>query len=215
MVLAILWPEIALACGGDMPEPPPNEVNGVVLRSVFDIPFEDVTILDIYDQIYYSKYEANQIVCRSTYVYEEGELVPLVMWAVWYRPGILVSQDAECVDSKKFPKTVDSWVKQDYRWLGSGNEPHPSLVWLWGWKENHTLPDSTFEWCRAKSFSYAYFSEDGEGEMVWGDITPNSVFKFKLVDASALVSRDVVCTSNQKIYSRWLQTPGWNIVNIK
>lgn len=214
LLLTLALPGLVQACFE-----PPQIVGGVELQSIFTVEFEDGLIQDVYGDIYYGPYDANQIVCRANYIYEEDEkvlkLIPLVVWSVWYRPGLLVSKDAECIDTKKFPSLTDDWHKAGYRWLGSGVEPHPELIWLWQWKETKTLPSATFKWCRARKFSYVSYGQSGTGEASWGEIFQMALFDYSDAEESlGLVSRDVVCTKDIEVYSKWLKVPGWKFVSI-
>lgn len=191
-------------------------VDGVELQTIFNVAFEESLIQDVYGQINYGKYEPNQIVCRATYIYEEDKqvfkLIPLVMWSVWYRPGLQVSMDTECQDTRKKPWITSDWYNSGYRWLGSGVEPHPELIWLWQYRETKTLPEASFTWCKAKKMAFVNYDQ---GEANWSDVFKNAIFEYTAADDnSALVSRDVSCTSDQSLFSKWMGRSEWSFVDI-
>lgn len=198
---------------------PDVTVNGVKLKTIFKVSFGKGKISDVYNQIYYGRYAPNQIVCRANWIAdsetEGGKLVlnQLVSWSVWYRPGLMVSEDAQCVDTSTSPRVTTSWYNQGYRSIGSGTEPHMSLTWVGQMIDIKKVGKGT-KWCKAASFAYASFNGV---DYSWGK-TPLKKAVFQLTPALekwALTSRDIECTSDVKTYDTWLRTPGWSFVNIK
>ncbi len=190
-------------------------ISGVKLGTVMNVRLNSTTkIADVYNKIYWGGITPNQIVCRAEWVGNEGKLEQKVSWSVWYRPGIMVSR-AVCVDTLKNPGITSSWWKQGYRSLGSGSEPHMSLIWLTQWTQiQKGYPKSVpYKWCRASSFSFATRQD---GDVVWGKIIRKAVFDYNPASrANALVSRDIVCTNDIKTYSKWINTPGWSFIFVK
>ena len=195
-------------------------VSGVRLTSIMKIRLSSTTkIGDIYNNIYYKGIAPNQIVCRALWIGDENDtkLASRVMWSVWYRPGMMVSGDTECVDTLKKPWVTNSWWKQGYRSLGSGTEPHMSLLWLTQWtqiqKGYNPKSVPTYKWCKVSAFSFATWQK---GDVVWGKVYQKAVFDYEQAsNALALVSRDIVCTNDVKTYSRWMKTPGWSFVFVE
>ena len=190
-------------------------VQGQKLGTIMNVKFGTKKVRDVYNDIYYGPFEPNQIVCRSTWYYDENtpKPVPMVMWSVWYRPSAMVAKTGtECIDSTAKPQVTDRWFKQGFRWLGSGTEPHMELLWLdhWtaiqkGFRESVT---PTYKWCKAASFSYA---QNMLSDAKWTEIKSKAVFDYTAASSAwALVSRDATCTSDVKIYSKWMKTPGWS-----
>ena len=194
---------------------PDTTVSGVRLTSVMNIRLNSSErIRDVYNLIYYSpRFEPNQIVCRTAWYYDENtsKIVPTVMWSVWYRPSAMVSKiGTECVDTKVDKKFLDNWAKKGYRWLGSGVEPHMHLQWLNAWVQTQRAIIPSYTWCKAAGFSYVKWST---GE--WTKVHSKAVFDYNsAIMASALISRDVTCTSDASLYGKWMRTPGWSYVFI-
>ena len=192
-------------------------ISGVKLGTVMNVRFGRGTIADVYNDIYYKGVGPNQIVCKSDWIENEGRLEQKVTWSVWYRPGMMVSRDTECVDTLKKPWVTNSWWKQGYRSLGSGTEPHMSLLWLTQWtqiqKGYNPKSVPTYKWCKVSAFSFATRQD---GDVAWGKVYQKAVFDFKSAyNALALVSRDIVCTNDVKTYSRWMKTPGWSFIFVE
>jgi hypothetical protein len=198
---------------------PDITAQGQKLGTIMNVKYKRVQIRDVYNDIYYRGVEPNQIVCRSTWYFDENtsKAVPTVMWSVWYRPSAMVSKlGTECVDTKVEKKFLDKWAKQGYRWLGSGTEPHMGLLWLGHWTEIQKgySPSKApmYKWCKALEFSYA---QNMSSETIWTEIYKKSVFDYtQASSALALVSRDVTCTGDVKVYGKWMRTPGWSYVFI-
>ena len=189
-------------------------MNGVRLTSVMNVKYGRGQIRDVYNSIYYNGIEPNQIVCRTSWYADENnsnKIVPMVMWSVWYRPSAMVSKiGTECVDTKVDKKFLDTWAKKGYRVLGSGVEPHMHLQWLNAWVQTQRAIIPSYTWCKAAGFSYVKWSA---GE--WTKVHSKAVFDYNsAIMASALISRDVTCTSDASLYGKWVRTPGWSYILI-
>ena len=188
---------------------PDITVQGQKFGTIMNVKYKRVQIRNVYNDIYYRGVEPNQIVCRSTWYFDENtsKAVPTVMWSVWYRPSAMVSKiGTECVDTKIDKKFVDTWTKKGYRWLGSGVEPHMHLQWLSAWVQYQRAIMPSYTWCKAAGFSYVKWTT---GE--WTKVYSKAVFDYNTaIMASALISRDVTCTSDASLYGKWMRTPGWS-----
>ena len=193
-------------------------ISGVKLGTVMNVRLNSTTkIADVYNKIYWGGITPNQIVCKTDWMGDENDtkLATRVMWSVWYQPGAMVALNTECVDTLQKPWVTNSWYMQGYRWLGSGYEPHKSLIWLTQWTQiQKGYPKSVpYKWCRASSFSFAARQD---GDVAWGKVYQKAVFDYEQAsNALALVSRDVTCTSDTITYSRWVKTPGWSFIFVK
>ena len=194
---------------------PDITVQGIKLQTIMKAKFGKKRVMDVYNDIYYRGIEPNQIVCRSTWYFDENlsKAVPTVIWSVWYRPSAMVSRiGTSCVDTKVDKNFVDTWSKQGYRWLGSGVEPHMHLQWMNMWDSFQKKTD--VKWCKAGEMSYWETRHDS---WPW-PVHKKAVFEHNAaIMANALVSRDITCTSDVKTYGKWMRTPGWGYVfiNIK
>lgn len=188
-------------------------VSGVRLTNIMNVRYSQGKISDIYNKIYYTDIQPNQIICKSSWMLDEktGKIAPTVMWSVWYRPGAMVSKiGTECVDSLAKPWIILQWFNQGYRWLGSGVEPHMHLQWLNSWVQYQRAIMPSYTWCKAAGFSYVKWTT---GE--WTKVYSKAVFDYNAaIMASALISRDVTCTSDASLYGKWMRTPGWSYVFI-
>lgn len=191
---------------------PDTKVSGVQLTSVMNVKYGRGQIRNVYNSIYYNGIDPNQIVCSTSWYADENnpsKIVPKVMWSVWYRPSAMVAKTGtECVDTKQNTSATTRWWKAGYRWLGSGVEPHMQLLWLGHWTEIQSPTKTSYKWCKALEFSYA---QNPNSDAKWTPVLNKAVFDYAAASgALALVSRDIICTSEVKAYGKWMKTPGWS-----
>ncbi len=180
---------------------------------IFDVKISSTQkIVDVYYQIDSDgKYKPNDWVCRANEMNDGDSIKRNVVWSVWYRPGALVSKDAECTTRSE---VIDSWIYgfKKSRPIGSNFfEPHHDLAYFAQFKNlSWAIGSSRKTWCKANSL----------GLMTWNGSYKNIRHEKAIWLANSnpwiWVSRDVTCTQDLATYFKWKRNPWWKeVVTLK
>jgi hypothetical protein len=185
--------------------------------SVMDVAFRNSTIGDVYSKIGVEKdsvFAPYEIICKAQKLYDGmNDTKTMVVWPVWHRPDAIVSSDAECTSD---PKIVNNWIfGEKYREIGtSAFVPFPNLALLGQFQPEHAYVFQNGGWCRAANVG---FIADPYQEIAF----ENAIFEVNEYIGDPLnsmyfvyVSRDLMCTSDKKIYESWESSNLWKVVTL-